>query len=160
MPPMLRPARRCGVMRTSAVDRRTTLLLARFRMHVELPGRDDRRQVVAEDAQMLAFRGRAGDADWLSPADVQALLAALPSGNVPPDQAIDFAERAVADLPGLLPHLDDAADALASQLRDDHIRVREAGGQRARRKIAVRAQKPADILGVYVYLPDPGGGAS
>ena len=58
--PTLRPARRCGVMRTSAVTRRTTLLLVRFRMHLELPGRDDRRQVVAEDAQVLAYRGRAG----------------------------------------------------------------------------------------------------
>ena len=79
---------------------------------------------------------------------------------MPPDQAIDFAERAVADLPGLLPHLDSTADALASSLREDHIRVREAGGQRARRQIAVRAQKPADLLGVYVYLPGPGGGAA
>jgi hypothetical protein len=45
------------------------------------------------------------------------------------------------------------ADELAVKLRDDHVRVREAGGQRVRRQIAVRAQKPADILGVYVYLP-------
>jgi hypothetical protein len=158
MPPMLRPARRCGVMRTSAVNRRTTLLLVRFRMHLELPGRDDRRQVVAEDAQILAYRGKAGQAEWLAPGEVQALLAARPSGNVPPDQAIDFAERAVDDVAGLLPHLDSAADALAARLREDHIRVREAGGQHARRQIAVRAQKPADILGVYVYLP--GGSAS
>ena len=55
------------------------------------------------------------------------------------------------------PHLDTVADSLAVKLRDDHIRVREAGGQRVRRQIAVRAQKPADILGVYVYLP---GGAA
>ena len=158
MPPMLRPARRCGVMRTSAVARRTTLLLVRFRMHVELPGRDDRRQVVAEDAQVLAYRGRADEAEWLSAAEVQALLAAEPSGNVPPDQAIDFAERAVADVAGLLGHLDSTADILASRLREDHIRVREAGGQHARRQIAVRPQKPADVLGVYVYLP--GGSAA
>jgi hypothetical protein len=56
--------------------------------------------------------------------------------------------------------LDSAADALASRLREDHIRVREAGGQRARRQIAVRAQKPADLLGVYVYLPGSGGSVS
>jgi hypothetical protein len=50
------------------------------------------------------------------------------------------------------------ADELAVKLRDDHIRVREAGARRGiRRQIAVRAQKPADILGVYVYLP---GGAA
>jgi hypothetical protein len=153
LPAPLRPARRCGVMRTSAVARRTTLLLVRFRMHLELPGRDDRRQIVAEDAQVLAYRGRAAEADWLSPAEVQDLLRAQPSGNVPPDQAIDFAERAVADLPLLLAHLDGLADAGAERLREDHIRVREASGQHVRRQLAVRAQKPADILGVYVYLP-------
>jgi len=159
-PAQLRPARRTGVIRTPVVNRRTTLLLVRFRMHLELPGRDDRRQVVAEDAQVLAYRGRAADADWLPPAEVQDLLAAHPGGNVPPDQAIDFAERAVADLPVLLAHLDGIADDLARRLREDHIRVREASGQHARRQIAVRAQKPADILGVYVYLPVAGGGPS
>jgi hypothetical protein len=46
------------------------------------------------------------------------------------------------------------AEELAIKLRDDHIRVREAGGQRVRRQIAVRAQQPCDVLGVYVYLPD------
>ena len=100
------------------------------------------------------------EAEWLSPAEVQDLLAAQPSGNVPPDQAIDFAERAVADVPVLMAHLDGVADTLAKRLREDHIRVREASGQHARRQIAVRAQKPADILGVYVYLPAAGGAAS
>jgi superfamily II DNA or RNA helicase len=157
IPADMRPARRCGVMRTSAVGRRTTLLLVRFRMHLELPGRDDRRQVIAEDAQVLAYRGRAAEADWLSPPEIAQLLTAQPSGNVPPDQAIDFAERAVADVPVLLTHLDGIADVLAARLREDHIRVREAGGQHARRQIAVRAQKPADVLGVYVYLPGAGG---
>lgn len=160
IPAGLRPARRCGVMRTTAVTRRTTLVLARFRMHLELPGRDGGRQVVAEDAQVLAYRGRGDQVDWLDPAEVQALLAARPSGNVPPDQAVDFAERAVADLPAVFSHLDTSADALAARLREDHIRVREASGQRARRQIAVRAQKPADVLGVYVYLPGAGGSAS
>jgi superfamily II DNA or RNA helicase len=156
--PSPRPARRCGVMRTNAVSKRTTLLLVRFRIHLELPGRDDRRQVVAEDAQCLAYRGRAAEPEWLSPEEVQVLLAAAPSGNVQPDQAQDFAERAVADLDLLADRLSGVADDLASRLRDDHIRAREAGGQRVRRQISVRAQKPADVLGVYVYLPSAAGG--
>jgi superfamily II DNA or RNA helicase len=168
--PRDRPARRCGVMVTGAVPARTTLLLVRYRFHLELPGRDGPRQLVAEDAQLLAYRGRPASAQWLSADEVSALLAAVPSGNIPPDEALDFTERAVAALDALRPHLDEVADDLAVRLRDDHIRVREAGGQRVRRQIAVRAQKPADILGVYVYLPGnpaspaqgspaPGGGA-
>lgn len=153
LPPELRPARRCGVMRTSAVQRRTTLLLVRYRMHVGLPGRDEARQMVAEDAQVLAFRGRPSEPEWLPDEEVRGLLAAAPSGNVPPDQAADFAERAIADLPGLSTHLNQFADGLAGQLRESHLRVREAAGQRVRRQVSVRAQKPADVLGVYVYLP-------
>jgi superfamily II DNA or RNA helicase len=155
--PRDRPARRCGVMVTSSVARRTTLLLVRYRFHLELPGRDGPRQLVAEDAQLLAYRGQPAAAEWLSADEVASLLAAVPSDNIHPDEATDFTERAVAALDVILPHLSAVADDLAVRLRDDHIRVREAGGQRVRRQIAVRAQKPADVLGVYVYLP---GGAA
>jgi superfamily II DNA or RNA helicase len=155
--PRDRPARRCGVMVTSSVARRTTLLLVRYRFHLELPGRDGPRQLVAEDAQLLAYRGQPAAAEWLSADEVASLLAAVPSDNIHPDEATDFTERAVAALDVVLPHLSAVADDLAVRLRDDHIRVREAGGQRVRRQIAVRAQKPADVLGVYVYLP---GGAA
>jgi len=153
IPDALRPARRCGVIRTAEVTKRTTLLLVRFRMHVELPGRDEPRQIVAEEAQVLGYRGRAETAVWLSDDEVRDLLAAAPSGNVPPDQASDFLEHAVSDLPNLTMHLTATADDLAVRLRSAHIRAREAGGQRVRRQIAVTAQKSADVLGVYVYLP-------
>ena len=155
--PRDRPARRCGVMVTDSVAKRTTLLLARYRFHLELPGRDGPRQLVAEDAQLLAYRGQPANAEWLSPDEVALLLGAVPSDNIQPDEAIDFTERAVIALEAVLPHLNSVADELAVKLRDDHIRVREAGGQRVRRQIAVRAQHPADVLGVYVYLP---GGAA
>jgi len=141
------------VIRTAEVTKRTTLLLVRFRMHVELPGRDEPRQIVAEEAQVLGYRGRAETAVWLSDDEVRDLLAAVPSGNVPPDQASDFLEHAVSDLPNLTMHLTATADDLAVRLRSAHIRAREAGGQRVRRQIAVTAQKSADVLGVYVYLP-------
>ena len=148
-----RPARRCGVMVTDTVPARTTLLLVRFRFHLELPGREGPRQLVAEDAQLLAYRGRPASAQWLSADEIAELLVATPSGNIPPDEALDFTERAVTALHAIGPHLDTVADDLAVRLGDDHIRVRKAGGQRVGRQIAVSAQKPADILGVYVYLP-------
>jgi superfamily II DNA or RNA helicase len=159
-PAQLRPARRCGVMRTAEVTRRTTLLLVRYRFHLELPGRDGPREVVAEDARVLAYRGQAGGIEWLSQDEARRLAEAVPSGNVPPDQAIDFAEAAIAALPAARDHLGRSAGELASRLRGDHIRVREAGGQHVRRQITVRPQQPPDILGVYVYLPAVAGGAA
>ncbi|MBG0818402.1 helicase-related protein [Planomonospora sp. ID82291] len=169
-----RPARRCGVMRTNAVQRRTTLLLVRFRMHLTLPGRQGPRPLVAEEARVLAFRGRPDNPEWLPPQDVEALLAAEPSGNIAPDLARDDLERLLAletrqapdrepaTKPRLLWHLEDAldaeADAAAEQLRDSHARVREASRQSGTSKITVIANKPADLLGVYVYMPAAAGG--
>ncbi len=145
-----RPARRCGVMRTSAVPRRTTLLLARFRFQLALSGRDGRRSQVAEDAQALAYRGKPDAPDWLPPEEVAALLAAEPSGNVPADLARDDLERAVAALDALQPHLAIEADALAERLATAHTRVRAAARMRG---ITVTAHTPVDVLGVYLYLP-------
>ena len=147
-------ASRCGVMRTRAVGRRTTLLLVRYRMHLSLPGRDQVRRSVAEEARVLGFRGAATAAEWLDESTVEELLAAEPTGNVPPDQAETILERTLDGLPALAGHLAATADQVSDQLRVSHLRVREAAGQRVRRLLAVTAQQPADILGVYVYLPE------
>jgi superfamily II DNA or RNA helicase len=147
-------ASRCGVMRTSAVEKRTTLLLVRYRMHLTLPGRDEVRRSVAEEARVLGFRGAATNPEWLDEPRVEELLSAVPTGNVPPDQAEPMLERAIEGLDVVMPSVDATADELAARLRESHLRVREAAGQRARRQITVTAQKPADVLGVYVFLPE------
>ena len=85
--------------------------------------------------------------------EVAGLLAAAPPATSRPTRRSTSPNGPWPPLDALRPHLDTVADELAVKLRDDHIRVREAGGQRVRRQIAVRAQKPADVLGVYVYLP-------
>jgi superfamily II DNA or RNA helicase len=152
-----RPARRCGALRTDTVSRRTTLLLLRFRLHVTLPGRGGVRTMVAEEARAVAFRGRPTDPDWLPTDEVDALLAARASGNLAYEQARDDLRRAVARLDELRTALDEQAAYVAEQLRASHIRVRTATRQTGVSKIDVRAHTPVDVLGVYVYLPVPGG---
>ncbi|GAA2530960.1 helicase-related protein [Pilimelia columellifera] len=152
-PAALRPARRCGVMRTGAVDRRTTLLLLRHRFHLTLPGRQGEKRIVAEDATTVAFTGTAAKPSWLDDDAVAALLSATPAGNVDPGGARDFITTAIDAAEALAPELAARADDLAEQLRDAHLRVRESAGQRARRQIQVAAQRPVDVLGVYVFLP-------
>lgn len=154
-----RPARRCGVLRTDAVSKRTTLLLVRFRLHLTLPARDGKRPLVAEEARVLAFRGRPTEPGWLTPEEVDLVLAGKPSGNVAPDLARDDVERAVAQLGPLMPHLDTEAEAMAARLHESHVRVRQATRQAGTSKIDVRANTPVDVLGVYVYLPAVAGGA-
>lgn len=152
--PAARPARRAGVIRTKRVKARTTLLLIRFRFHLDLPGPDSVRQLIAEDAQLMAFRGSPDSPDWLSDDELAVLVTAVADGNVPADQARDVAARVMDRLDALDSRLDQRADELAAQLLESHRRVR-AGAGAARRGLAVRAQKPVDILGVYIYLPVP-----
>jgi Helicase conserved C-terminal domain len=150
--PALRPARRCGVIRTLAVPTRTTLLLVRYRFHVTLPSRTGERTIVVEEARVLGYRGSPADPQWLDDLAAHGLLAATADANVPTDQARDFAERALAGLDALGPALVAHGDELANRLRDGHRRVRAVTGQ-VRRGLTVVAQRPADVLGVYVYLP-------
>ncbi|OJV83566.1 MAG: helicase [Cellulomonas sp. 73-92] len=159
----LRPARRAGVMTTNAVDALTVLLLARFRVHVTLPGRHGTRTEVAEEARTLAFRGSPTRPVWLEPDELDALLTAQPSANTPPDRARSLIEGVLRALPQLTPALDAEAQRAADELRDAHTRVRQAArgrdvaGGLGIRGLDVSPQLPVDLLGVYVYLP---GGAA
>ncbi len=155
MPPELRPARRCAVVRTSAVSTRTTLLLVRYRFHLSLPSRSGERTLVAEDAALLAFEGGSSDPRWLEDEDVRRLLDVRASGNVSPEQARSFISRVLDRVDDLTPHLDDHGDLLAERTVESHRRVRQAAGE-IRRGLSVKVERPADVLGVYVYVPEVG----
>ena len=150
------PARRCGVIRTGAVATRTTLLLARYRFQLTLPGRFQSRTVVAEEAQLLAYRGSGEGREWLSEDEVDRLLGARPQ-NVLPELVRSAIDRAVGELAILPPDLDVIGQELADRLHEAHRRVRTAAGA-ARRGLQVRSCGGADVLGVYVYLPVGGSG--
>ncbi|MEY9956698.1 DEAD/DEAH box helicase [Streptacidiphilus sp. MAP5-52] len=152
LPEHHRPARRCGVIRTSAVTTRTTLLLVRYRFHLTLPSRSGDKQLVAEDARLLAFEGSPTSATWLTTDQATALLDLTADENTAPAFAESTIERVLDNLPDLVDELERQGDALAADLRDSHLRVREQT-QELRRGLKVVAQKPADVLGVYVYLP-------
>jgi hypothetical protein len=148
----VRVASRAGVARTRQVDQRTTLLLVRYRFHLDLPSRSGIRQMVSEEARFLAFTGAPEQARWLDQVAVDRLLGAEADQNVAPDQAADLLERVVLGASALRPALDDEATSLADELLDAHRRVRSGAGL-ARRGLAVTAQLPADILGLYIWLP-------
>jgi len=156
--PTGRVAHRAGVMRTTTVTTRTTLLVLRARHHLDLPGRAGIRQLVAEDAQAVAFRGSPAKPHWLDEGEVSALLHAQPDANIPPDQAAHIAARTLDQLDLLADELNVRADAQAEALMSSHHQVRSASGA-ARRGLAVRAQTPVDILGAYFFLPVVTGGS-
>ncbi|MGW1979459.1 helicase-related protein [Streptomyces sp. NPDC001889] len=147
-----RPARRCGVVTTTAVTTRTTLLLVRYRFHLTLPSRTGRKQLVAEDVRLLAFEGAPQKARWLPQETAVSLLDARATENTHPHFAERTMTRLLAGLPGLHPHLERHGAQLTDELAASHRRVRFATEDIVR-GLRVQAQKPADILGAYVYLP-------
>ncbi|MFD5127998.1 helicase-related protein [Streptomyces olindensis] len=147
-----RPARRCGVITTDAVTTRTTLLLVRFRFHLTLPSRNGERQLVAEDARLLAFEGAPRNAVWLPQERAAELLDATASDNTDPHFGERTMTRILDQLPDVNGYLETYGDELAAELHAAHRRVRTASGEIIR-GLSVTAQKPADILGAYVYLP-------
>ena len=145
-------ARRCGSIRTKAVDKRTTLLLLRFRYHIIQTQNDVERPLLAEDCRLLAFTGSPQNAVWLEAAEAEKLLSAQPDGNIATDQAIDFVSRVIEGFDLLRPHLDQAAMQRGEELLEAHQRVRLATKTRNVR-YRVEPQLPPDILGIFVYLP-------
>ncbi|MEU3223943.1 DEAD/DEAH box helicase [Streptomyces sp. NPDC006976] len=152
-----RPARRCGVVTTDAVTVRTTLLLVRYRFHLTLPSRTGEKQVVAEDARLLAFEGMPQRARWLDDDAAVELLAARASSNTNPQMSRNQIRRTLDGLDELTGHLEEYGERLAAELDASHRRVRRADTDTRLREIVrglkVVPQKPADILGAYVYLP-------
>jgi hypothetical protein len=92
-------ARRCGAIRTPRVQRRTTVLVARYRYRIFTARRGHESQLLAEDCRLLAFAGAPKNAEWVDAPAAESLLQATPEGNIQPEQAADFVRRVVEELP-------------------------------------------------------------
>jgi len=145
-------ARRCGVIRTSKVEKRTTLLLMRFRYHILTKRGEVEQALLAEDCQLLAFTGSPQNAQWLDSLVAEELLLAQPDANVHAEQARDFLQKVLDGFDVLRPHLNEVAVQRGEELLEQHRRVRVAARMQGVSQ-RVEPQLPPDILGVYVYLP-------
>jgi len=148
-------ARRCGTIRTDAVDRWTTLLLLRYRYHILTRRGDETTELLAEDSQLVAFAGAPDKAEWLESDWSERLSAAEPKQNVTPSQATEFVRKVVDGFEHLRPALEDFAHRRGQELLDAHRRVRTAARMRGVR-YEIRPELPPDVLGIYVYLPAKG----
>jgi superfamily II DNA or RNA helicase len=151
-------ARRCGAIRTNQVQRRTTLLLVRFRYHINtIRGDGPPQPLLAEDCKLVGFTGSPENAEWIDDEAAEALLGASPDANISPDQAREFVSRVVAGFDHIKGHLNDVASSHGQELLDAHTRVRKATDTKARNlRHEVEPKLPPDVLGIYVYLPAQG----
>ena len=150
-------ASRCGAIATSAVTARTTLLVVRFRYHLEA-GRPGARAetVLCEETASLACTGPAESPRWIAAAESERLLAARPDRNLLPTAIEQQLGATLPALPRLRTALASVARQRADALLATHERVRRAS--RARRRgagdrVAVAPVLPVDLLGAYVLLP-------
>jgi hypothetical protein len=143
-------ARRCSVIRTTAVSERTVSLVVRLRY--DLATTASRGESIAEEARIISFRGSAEAPVWLDEQSGAELFAATPSGNVVPEMQQRTIAQLLGKYPALEPHIEQFASRRAEALRDAHDRVRTAGGMGSA-KSRVEPRLPVDILGIYIYLP-------
>lgn len=145
-------ARRCGVIRTRQVARRTTLLLLRLRYHIIARRSEREEALLAEDSLPVAFAGPPNNPEWLDHKIADELLQASPDANINPDQAAEFIRRVNQDFPSLEPYLRKVAVNRGQELLEAHTRVRAAARVQGVR-YHVEAQPSPDVLGVFVCLP-------
>ena len=128
-------ARRCGVIRTKAVDRRTTLLLCRFRLQLvaELP--DGEHPMLAEDAVVIGFTGSPEQPTVARPGRRRG-AARAPDRRATSTAAPPATSSARCSPPRVRGgrHCDDEAQRRADALVDAHTRVREADARRGVRR--------------------------
>ena len=145
-------ARRCGAIRTKSVDKRTTLLLVRFRYHIIQIQNNEEKPLLAEDCRLLVFTGSPQNATWLDEVEADKLLLVQPDANIAAEQATDFVRRVIEGFDLVRLHLNQAAIQRGEELLDAHQRVRRASKVRNIR-YRVEPQLPPDILGIFVFLP-------
>lgn len=143
-------ASRCGIISSSAVGTRTTLLVARFRYHLKTTGAAAE-TILCEEIVPLACNGPADAPNWLTPEEGERLLAARPERNLPSTAIEQQVGLLLAGLPKLQASLESLARERASAQLAAHERVREAA--RVRGRVTIEPVYPVDILGAYILLP-------
>lgn len=142
---------RSGVMRTSSVKTRATLLLCRFRFLISTSGELEHTNL-AEECACLAFSGSPDKAEWLPETEISSLLSAIPDENVNSEQAASWIEKVESGMENLMPHLEEYQAERADALLKAQRKVRDAAKWKNLR-YKVQAQGKPDILGIFVYLP-------
>jgi len=152
--PLARDARpvasRCGVISTSAISARTTLLVTRFRYHLQVAGAEAE-TLLCEEIVPLACTGPVEAPQWLAPEEGERLLAVRPERNLLPTAIDQQLGLLLPALPKLQQALATVATDRASAQLTSHERVREAA--RSKGRVTVKPVLPVDILGAYVLLP-------
>jgi hypothetical protein len=144
-------AARVAVFETASVNKITTLYLLRLRHELDYTRNNQTRKLLAEESLVLGKIGR-DSTELLGDDTVSPLMNAYPTGNISPDVMVRELKTAVAWFVEHRTLFDEAAKKRAGALLADHRAVRDAAD--ARGQYVVKACLPADVIGVFVLLPE------
>jgi superfamily II DNA or RNA helicase len=144
-------ATRCGVIKTRAVSRLSTILLLRVRYLVNQPHRSP---LLSEEILVAGFTSAgSGAREWLPDADALRLLAdARPDANLAMAEKRELVEAALGAWPTIESTVRQRIAARATELEKSHKRVRKAVALGVR-QLTVSPQFPPDLLGILVLQP-------
>lgn len=144
-------ATRCGVIRTRAVSRLTSIFLLRVRYLVEQP---ERVALLSEEVLVLAATaGKSGHVAWLTEDEALRLLTtAAPDANVPMAEKRQLVADALEAWPRLQQDIRMRIEHRAAELEKSHKRVRQTVALKVR-ELKVVPQFPPDLLGLLVLQP-------
>jgi superfamily II DNA or RNA helicase len=141
---------RCGVVATSLVPSRTTLVIARFRYHLKISGTASE-TILCEEIVPLAARGTGDNLTWLDPDASDKLLQARPEQNLVLSAIQQQIVLLTKSLPNMQQSLEPIATRRAAVQLQAHQRVREASKTKGR--VSIEPALPVDILGAFILLP-------
>ncbi len=145
-------ATRCGVIKTRAVSRLSTILLLRVRYLLNQP---DRPPLLSEEVLVAGFTHGAGSGarEWLSDADALRLLAdARPDANLVMAEKRELVDAALGAWPTIESTVRHLITGRATELERSHKRVRQAVALKVR-QLTVSPQFPPDLFGILVLQP-------
>jgi hypothetical protein len=144
-------AARAAVIRTLAVDTKTTLLLLRCRNLIEDAGRGH--QLVAEEMLLWGWRGPSARREFLDHAAGKALLGqARAASALSPQACAAFLGHELQALARLDEACAAVAQAQSRRLIEAHERFSALMDPQGRQ--TVQPVLPMDLLGLYVLLPE------
>lgn len=144
------PLGRVGAWRTDAITEMTTVLVLRLRFKLVTSGKTNK-LLLAEEATGIAFSGTEQVASLTGP-DALALLEHEASGNLDHTAIQRQITRALERYTAYEFAIGEYARSRAEILSEDHLRLTEAA--RGGAAVEVQAVMPADVIGIYVLLPE------
>ncbi len=135
---------------TAQIEEVVTVALLRIRHQLKVTGQEP---ILVEEACTVAFRA---DGPLFSGKDAEALLDLPASGNLDESVIREELSEALKAYEARLPEIEAFAEKRAEELLADHQKIRaDARGEVIkRRRYSVTAMLPADLIGLYVLLPE------